>query len=198
MRRLLFVTRFFLVVPVVAPAMAAGFVLTTGAGIAAITIDAAYARRVIAPVLLLQLFATASGFRVPARRGHYDLLLTSGAARLLVVLVHWTLSAAPGLVSWGALALTERVNGGNVLTGWEVMATTLLVSTLPWALTVPLSRMTGAILWLFGSAAVRAIVPSDSWTRVIGPAAAAGIVLVSFAVVVLWILRTDFPLEPGQ
>ena len=41
------------------------------------------------PVLLLQLFAASSGFEVPARRGHYDLLLTSGHHRIWMALVHW-------------------------------------------------------------------------------------------------------------
>jgi hypothetical protein len=58
--------------------------------------------------------------------------------------------------------------------------------------------MTGAILWLFGSAVVRAVVPSETLAHAVNPSAAAAIVVASFAVVLVWILRADFPLEPGQ
>ena len=61
------------------------------------------------PVLLLQLFAASSGFEVPARRGHYDLLLTSGHRRIWVALVHWAISIAPGVLAWLLLALVDAV-----------------------------------------------------------------------------------------
>ena len=69
--------------------------------------------KTVAPVLLLQLFAAASGFMVPARRGHYDLLLTRGDSRLAIAVVHWAMSILPGVLSWFVLAAIERMYGGN-------------------------------------------------------------------------------------
>jgi hypothetical protein len=59
------------------------------------------------PLLLLQLFAAASGFAAAARRGHYDLLLARGDGRVPTALVHWGMSVHPGLVGWMVVAAGE-------------------------------------------------------------------------------------------
>jgi hypothetical protein len=211
MRRLLQVARFFVVVPVVPGALLAGFALATVMGMVALALDVGNAGRIVAPVLLLQLFAAASGFRIPARRGHYDLLLTSGVDRSVILLVHWAMSAGPGLLSWFMLILAERVNGGRTLTQPEVVAAALFVPTTAWALTVPLPRMSGAILWLLGLAlAATAQLPTDPRAAhlLLWPVALradddmlAGCLAVAVAgliVALAWIRNADFPLEPGQ
>lgn len=148
----------------------------------------------MAPVLLLQLFAVSSGFEVPARRGHYDLLLTSGHPRVWMALVHWMTSAAPGAIAWLILAMAERVVSAGVHPGLMTsgtMAAMVLVSTLPWAINVRLPRFAAGIGWLLAlamSTSVRssASLPSDSpgaglgeviwsaWTVLVYPAGLVG------------------------
>src|SRR4051812_39571193 len=103
------------------------------AGCAAVVLDVRTAARTLAPVILLQLFAAASGFRVPARRGHYDLLFTGGVSRLAVAFAHWTMSVAPGVLAWLALVAGERAAGGAALTTGGTIVAMVMVSTIPWA-----------------------------------------------------------------
>lgn len=82
MDRLLYAVRFFRVVPPVSRLMVASFgVLTVCAG-AALVVGPDRAARVVLPTLVLQAFAVSVGFTAVARRGYYDVLLTSGAGRL--------------------------------------------------------------------------------------------------------------------
>ena len=113
--------------------------------------DPARAPGAFVPVLLLQLFAAASGFAVPARRGHYDLLLTGGDSRVWMALVHWLTSIAPGTAAWLLVAGVEVTASGGARTALLASGTCAamcLVSTLPWAITVRLPRFSGAIGWL--------------------------------------------------
>lgn len=115
------------------------------------------------PVLLLQLFGAASGFDVPARRGHYDLLFTSGCGRVSMALVHWGTSVAPGIISWLVLVVVEQVASGNAasrLLASGTLAALGLVSTLPWAITVRLPRFSGGIGWLLALAISTSVSPA--------------------------------------
>jgi hypothetical protein len=71
--------------------------VATVISMAVISIEPGRAASALTPILLLQLFACSSGFDVPARRGHYDLLLTHGETRHRIVVGHWLASAFPGL-----------------------------------------------------------------------------------------------------
>jgi hypothetical protein len=132
---------------------------------------------VVVPIVFLQMFAASTGFAVPARRGHYDLLLTSGAARLRIASTHLVLSIAPGIAAWLTLAFVELlVRGGEslALAPGSVMAL-LLVSTLAWAVTVPLPRLSGGIIWLL--AIVMLTGATDGWRAIAlsdGPASPSG------------------------
>jgi hypothetical protein len=128
----------------------ATFVAVTGVASVAVATVPGRASGAMAPVLLLQLFTASSGFAAPARRGHYDLLLTSGTSRLRVTLAHWVTTIAPGVLSWLALAFVERltVPGDGALLASGTWAAMFMVSTLPWAFTVALPRFSGAIGWL--------------------------------------------------
>ena len=115
------------------------------------------------PVLLLQLFAASSGFEVPARRGHYDLILTSGCGRVSMALVHWGTSVAPGILAWLVLVVVERAAGGSAATRLLASGTLSaigLVSTLPWAITMRLPRFSGGIGWLLALAISASVWPS--------------------------------------
>jgi hypothetical protein len=145
-----YLLRFFHVVPPVPPLVVATFVAVTGVASLAVATGSGRAQGALAPVLLLQLFTASSGFTVPARRGHYDLLLTRGTSRLRVSLAHWAVTIAPGVFSWLVLAFVERLavrEDGALLTSgtWAAM---FMVSTLPWALTIALPRFAGGIGWL--------------------------------------------------
>ena len=104
------------------------------------------------PLLLLHMFGVSSGFAVPARRGHFDLLLTGGTSRLEIAAAHWIVSVAPGLIAWFTLGLCEALlwsaQPGAVFASGTVAAVAL-ISSLGWAVTVPLPRLSGGAIWLF-------------------------------------------------
>ena len=154
MRDLPFLIRFFHVVPPVPPMMTGTFLVLTLASAAVVFANPVRAPGALVPVLLLQVFAAASGFALPARRGHFDLLLTRGSSRTLIALVHWAMSIAPGLATWLVLAVVESgVRGATdaSLLASGTCAAVFVVSTLPWALTVALPRFSGAIGWMLVS-----------------------------------------------
>jgi hypothetical protein len=151
MRDLWYLVRFFQIVPPV-PAMLVGtFLVLTIAAAAAIVSDPDRASGALVPVLVLQSFAASSGFVRPARRGHYDLLFTRGSSPTLIALVHWGTSISAGLSSWGALAVLELVvstGTSQSLMASGTCAAVVVVSTVPWAMTVALPRFSGGLGWL--------------------------------------------------
>jgi hypothetical protein len=163
MREWFYMVRFFGVVaplpPLMAPAMA-------GTGLVAAYLVAPGADRAqgaLTPLLLLQMFAASSGFMVPARRGHYDLLLTAGYGRIRIAATHWVVSVLPGIVVWLAVALVDVLAAGGsaaILAGGTALAFAL-TSTIPWAATVALPRFTAAIAWLLALALAVAVLPPD-------------------------------------
>jgi hypothetical protein len=169
MRSLVQVFGFFRAVPPVPPMMIATFgVLTMVSGVA-VCVEPSRAAGALTPVLALQLLAASSGFSSPARRGHYDLLLT-GQDRKLVALAHWLMSILPGVVSWLVLACVEiAASGGSkrLLFASGTMAALGMASTLPWALCVGLPRYAAGIGWLLVLASASATFSTplfDEWT----------------------------------
>jgi hypothetical protein len=151
MREAVYLLRFFHAVPPVSPMMTGTFAVVTLIGAVVVYTDPSRVAGALAPVLVLQLFAAASGFAVPARRGHYDLLLTRGVSRWLVALAHWASSSASGVISWLAIVAVELTATAGVSTATLASGTcaaVFLVSTLPWALTIALPRFSGGIGWL--------------------------------------------------
>lgn len=210
--RLVEVLRFYAVVQLVPPPMRLGFLVCALVGCASIVVDPTLASRAVAPVLLLQLFASASGFMIPARRGHYDLLLTSGAGRFSIAVAHWVTSAWPGIATCAALALAERMVGGRVLSSSGTLAAACLASTIPWCLTVPLPRLSGGIVIVLvmvsaaatGGEMLPGIGELAPW-MLVGeqlPRTTALVVfscaMASMAVATAVILHADFPLESSQ
>lgn len=152
MRRWWYLARFFFVAPPMPLLMIGAFAVATVVAIVSVIIDPARASSALTPVLLLQLFACASGFDVPARRGHYDLLLTHGEPRRRVIAAHWGGSAAPGILCWLLIAVVRYAissgSGRTLLLNVGTVTAMILVSTIPWAITVRLPRFSGAIGWL--------------------------------------------------
>jgi hypothetical protein len=162
MTRLMYLARFFLVVPPMPLLMLGAFAVVTVAGSLMIFLDPTRAAGAMTPILLLQLFACASGFDVPARRGHFDLLLTHGVPRRLIVLGHWCASTLPGLLSWLVTAsVAHVVTRDRVVSLFSVgtICAVLQVSTIPWATTTRLPRFSGAIGWLLILATVSLLLP---------------------------------------
>ena len=235
MRRAVALLRFFHVVSPVPRLMIATFGVITGAGVMLVVLDPGRAAAALSPVLLLQLFAASSGFSVPARRGHYDLLLTIGESRWRIAAAHWLTSILPGTAAWLVLGVTEllttRGAQASLLSSGSFTAL-VLVSTLPWAMTVSLPRFAAAIGWLMvlvlvamSLAAERtielfgALAGGDSWVEAVvalllyppllvgeSIAGAQGFIVVpallvaaaAMAKAVVWIVRSDIPLEAAQ
>jgi hypothetical protein len=143
---------FFRIVPLHSPYLCAGLLAVTTMAVVMLVVDASAGRQVLVPVLVLQMFAASTGFAVPARRGHYDLLLTGGSGRLRVSATHLLVSIVPGMAAWLSIAGAElAVTGNSVALASGSIAALLLVSTLAWALTVPLPRLSGGMIWLLAN-----------------------------------------------
>src|SRR5882672_6433885 len=99
--------RYFYVVAIVPRFFVDGFVIAVAAAAVRLTSDPTAATDALTPVVLLQMFVAPSGFQLPARRGYYDLLLTTGPPRWQIALAHATASTAPGVVAWLSISLLE-------------------------------------------------------------------------------------------
>jgi hypothetical protein len=162
MAGVIYLVRFFRIVPPTPPLMGVTLVVTTAVAAAVVIADPDRARQALMPLLLLQLFACSSGFMIPARRGHYDLVLTSGESRLRIAAAHWMMSALPGVSAWLLVSLVEAVVSSGARTSTLASGSVLawvVVSTLPWAMTVALPRFAGAIGWMLVLAVTASLVP---------------------------------------
>ena len=189
------IVRFFLIVGLWHPAVAGGLTAVVAIGAALFAVGRIAMGDVLAPVLLLQTLAASSGFAGSARRGHYDFLFAAGHQRLPIALAHWAISAAPGVGAWGVLVLVEwATNGRSGMSSLASRALTglLLASTLPWAVTVPLPRLTGGLVWIV------LLVTGFTGTITVPPLAAAIAAAAAMGAAVAWIQRADFPLETAQ
>jgi len=141
--------KFFTVVPPLPRLMVYSFMIVTVASAVSMSLDASRTPIASVPILVLQVFATSTGFTAHARRGHYDVLLTEGIGRLRTALTHWLMSSAPGLASWVVVAIAEWTIAGttNALATGSITAL-VAVSTIPWGTTVALPRFSGAIGWM--------------------------------------------------
>src|SRR5213593_1351064 len=174
--------RFFRVVSLHSPYLLLGLTLVGGLGVVTVSLDHAGGTHALTPVLVLQMFAASSGFQVPARRGHFDLLLSGGSTRIRIVLTHWALSALPGFAVWVVVGLVELVLSEGVHArafSPGSAAALLLVSAVAWALTVPLPRLSGGVLWVVTM--VIAVTMTTDWREALVAAARGDGTLVSRA-----------------
>lgn len=219
-RALLFLVRFFQVVPPVPKLLLVTSAAVVAAAAGATLLDPTRVTSALRPLLFLQLFAAASGFAAAARRGHYDLLLARGDGRVGIALVHWWMSVHPGLAGWLVVAAAEHWARGEPGLAFRpgTLAALWLVSTVPWALTVGLPRFAGAIGWLLLLGVLGIAMPLGElppvaeamlfpvvlvgrdlgradWPLVL-PGAALG--LVAMVAACAWIHRMNVPLEASQ
>ncbi len=151
MRAWLRALAFFRVVPLHSFYMVMGLTAVSVFGVVILLMNEGQGTDALMPVLLLHVFAVSSGFTVPARRGHFDLLLTAGMPRVVIAITHWLVSAAPGVAAWLTLGVVELiVKQGSPTSAFSTgtIAAVLMISTFGWALTVSLPRLTGGVVWL--------------------------------------------------
>jgi len=216
--------RFFTIAPLHSRYMLLALAAVLASGLVMLIVDPAKSPQALAPLALLQMLAASSGFAVAARRGHLDLLLTAGPTRVNIALVHLGLSILPGMVVWWVLGVIEMLVGRTVdplafTSG--TMVSLAVISTLSWALSVRLPRLSGGIAWLLGIAmwivgwSDGAVLSSRSvlvvtlcpfvllGRRLSGADALRALPAVALAVLftviaVVWIVRMDVPLESAQ
>jgi hypothetical protein len=206
----LYALRYFVVISVVPPVFIAGFVVAVAGAVARLASDPSAAVDALTPVLLLQLFVAASGFRLPAQRGHFDLLLTSGTPRWQIGLAHCLVSVAPGFLCWICVGLMELVaSHGTRSTAFAAGTCVAVVgsSLVPWGTAVYSSRVASALGWLL-------VMTIQPLARVVSPlrlmgmtVAASGPIavlvalvaaVVPFAAGMFYVLRGPTPLEGSQ
>ena len=149
--RIVYAFRYFLVVAVVPRFFIAGFVITVAAAAAQVTSAPSASAEALTPIILLQMFAAPSGFQLPARRGYYDLLLTSGVPRWQIAVAHCLASVAPGLLAWLCVALLElaATHGRQAIClAAGTCIAVAAVSTMSWAVGVFASRAAAGMGWL--------------------------------------------------
>jgi hypothetical protein len=218
MKRALFLILFFRVVPPVPAPMRLAFLVVSIVGGLVLAIGATDMRGVLGPLFLLQVFAASSGFAIPARRGHYDLLLTSGVPRPCIAAAHLVASTTPGVVCWLAVAALEAATHRGeamVSAASGTVVALVIISTLSWAMTVPFPRLTGAMVWVmvFAVAGNHAAVPAlfrplvMPWLLIGHDIAVAGpipagvatfVVVVALGAAMSWICRADISLQVAR
>jgi len=201
--------RFFHLLPPAHPIARVGLALTAGIGALLVALGTASASALLAPLVLLQLLAASAGFAVPARRGHYDLLFTLGYSRAQVAAAQWAMSAAAGTGAWLVLAATEAIvtSSGPSLLGPGPAALMACASTVPWALTIRLPRLSGGVGIAVTAAFAGAVVPAPVRTAAMalverGGAeeliALAAVSVAALAAALRSVARMDVPLEAAQ
>ena len=200
--------RFFTVVAPSHRMVSIGLVAAVAISLALALVDSSRMGTVAIPIFLLQAIGSSSGFASPARRGHYDLLLTMGCGRVQAGLAHWALSIWPGIAAWlGVIAAEAMFSPVRVLMMPEATGGMVLASTVPWALTVPLPRLTGGLAIVIVCVSIAAAAPPHVRALLLESVRSAGPLVLVAAVVasaaamfvgIRFISRIDIPLEAGQ
>ena len=217
MADVLYVVRYFRVVPPLPRLMALSLVALTIAGVALMMLPGADDGRAVEPLLVLQAFSSSTGFAAPARRGYFDLLLARGHSKVRIAVLQWAVAVLPGVLAWMTLAVFWWLlrAGSNPLAESGTAIAFLMASTIPWAANVGLPRFAGAIGWLLLVCVMSAggVIWPDSVQEVIFPAALLGgsmagrtdvaavtltLPFVSMAAALAWVHRTDIRLEAAQ
>lgn len=120
-------------------------------GLATVWLNAAELDSGLGMILFAQMFLASSGFVVRARQGHFDPLLTNSLQRTAVVVWHWVLSIAPGVLAWVLVAGAGFVIGSpaavSAISGTRGAAL-LMVSSIAWVLGFALPRGAAGMMWM--------------------------------------------------
>jgi hypothetical protein len=205
-----YAVRYFQIVPVVPPLFNLAFAVAVAAAALRLMSDASATVDALTPVLLLQLFVASSGFRFAARRGYYDLLLTSATPRWQVAIAHCLVSILPGIVCWACVGVLEAAanRGGawvSITTG--TCAAFIGASLVAWSVAVFSSRTATTVMWLLVltiPAIARVVSPvqllGTTWATANRLMLAIGFAtaLVCFTAGLASIVRGSAPLEAAQ
>jgi hypothetical protein len=205
-----YAVRYFHIVPVVPPLFNVAFAVAVTAAAMRLMNDASGGIDALTPVLLLQLFVASSGFRFAARRGYYDLLLTSGTPRWQIALAHCLVSILPGMVGWlcvGALEAAASHGTRWVSIAPGTCAAFVSASLLAWSVAAFSSRTATTVVWLLVLTIppiARAVSPvqllGTTWSAVdrFMLAAVSATALFGFGAAIVSIVRGSTPLEAAQ
>jgi hypothetical protein len=205
-----YAVRYFQIVPVVPPLFNLAFAVAVAAAALRLMSDASATVDALTPVLLLQLFVASSGFRFAARRGYYDLLLTSATPRWQVAIAHCLVSILPGIVCWACVGVLEAAanrGGAWVSITPGTCAAFIGASLVAWSVAVFSSRTATTVMWLL-------VLTIPSIARVVSPVQLLGTTwasanrltlaigfataLVCFTAGLASIVRGSAPLEAAQ
>lgn len=120
-------------------------------GLTTVWLNAAELDSGLGMILFAQMFLASSGFVVRARQGHLDPLLTNRLKRTAVVVCHWALSIAPGVIAWALVGGAGFVLGSPTAVSAFVGtrgAGLLIVSSMAWVLGFALPRGAAGMLWM--------------------------------------------------
>ena len=127
------------------------FVLAVTAGLAIEFVNVGSSDFAVGSILVVQLFAASTGFTRQASRGYYDPALVSGASRFAIAQAHFLTSVLPGICAWLLVGVWEVVRSRSL----DVMAfrpatltSLVLVSAIPWAVSLKLPTLSGGVIWL--------------------------------------------------
>jgi hypothetical protein len=184
MKNVLYLLRFFRVAPPLPGLVVWTFGAIVVGACAVVLIAPGRTAGALAPLLVLQAFAASSGFAVPARRGHYDLLLTNTGGRTSIALAHWASSIAPGVAGWLIVSSVEALVTGSasIAMASGTCAAVILVSTMPWAATIALPRFSGGIGWLLTLTVVAITLSPDADASLLRTMDAEGFAAAAFLV----------------
>lgn len=202
--------RYFHIVPVVPPLFNVAFVIAVIAAAMRLMSDGSAAVDALRPVLLLQLFVASSGFRFAARRGYYDLLLTSSTPRWQIALAHCLVSILPGMLSWVCIGVLEAAATRGA--PWVSIAPGTSValvgaSLAAWSVAAFSSRTATTVVWLL-------LLTIPDVARLLSPvqllgtrwstadhfmlATVCATVVITFGAAIVAIVRGSAPLEASQ
>jgi hypothetical protein len=217
MTDILYVVRYFQVVPPVPRLMGLCFVAVTAICGGLTALHSAGDAAAAMPIVVLQAFGASTGFTVPARRGYFDLLIARGQSRIRIAGVQWLLAITPGLASWAILASVHSMvhAGANPFVRSGTAVAFLMASTVPWAANVSLPRFSGAIGWLLLACLARSggVIWPDNVIEVVIPIELIGrtlsdrldllvpaivLSIASMAIALTWVRRTDLRLQAAQ
>ena len=206
----LYAVRYFHVVPVVPPLFNIAFAVAVAAAAMRLMNDGSAGVDALTPVLLLQLFVASSGFRFAARRGYYDLLLTSSTPRWQIAFAHCLVSILPGVISWwciGALEAAASRGMGWVWLAPGTCAAFVGASLLAWSVAAFSSRTATTVVWLL-VLTIPAIARVASPVRLLGAtwatadrfilAALCTTAIIAFGAATASVVRGSAPLEAAQ
>ena len=128
----------------------ATFGLLAAVGIAIEFVNPGSSDFATASILLVQLFAVSTGFNRFASRGYYDPVLVT-SSRATVAFTHFLVAVLPGFLAWTLVGLAEATQAGSLgVLAFRPAALTslLLVSTVPWAISLRLPPLSGGAIWL--------------------------------------------------